>query len=338
MTDSVWPLDWPVGGGHRAGRARLKAVPEDFRVDEILPFPPGGAGEHLCLYIEKRGDNTDYLARQLAALAGCRPMDVSFCGLKDRHAVTRQWFSLYRPGMEAEDDTLIRQISEQWPVLEKTRLTRKLRRGDHQANHFRIRLRDVQGDRESIESGLERLAEHGCPNYFGAQRFGHQGGNLDQAARMDPSRIGSGNRSKRRRGRHSGGSHNAKNVLYFSAARSFLFNEVLARRVADGSWQRMMEGELADSAVPTGPLWGDGGTAASGAQEALEREVASQWASLLRLFADTRMKPERRSLVCQPEGLSWQWSESGHLDLAFTLPPGQYATTVLGDLFELENT
>ncbi|HCW89385.1 MAG TPA: tRNA pseudouridine(13) synthase TruD [Marinobacter sp.] len=337
MTDSIWPLDWPVGGGQRAGRAYLKAEPEDFRVDEILPLPPGVAGEHLCLYIEKRGDNTEYLARQLAALAGCRPMDVSFCGLKDRHAVTRQWFSLYRPGMEAEDDALIRQIGVQWPVREKTRLARKLRRGDHQANHFRIRLRDVQGEREAIESGLERLVVHGCPNYFGTQRFGHQGGNLDQAARMDPSRMGAGHRRKRRPGRHNGGGQNAKNVLYFSAARSFLFNEVLARRVADGSWQRMMDGEPEGSGVPTGPMWGDGGTLASGAQEQLEREVVGHWPSLLRLFVDTRMKPERRPLVCQPEGMTWQWSDSGHLNLAFTLPPGQYATTVLGDLFELEN-
>lgn len=337
MTDSVWPLDWPVAGGERAGRARLKAQPEDFRVDEILPLPANGEGEHLCLYLEKCGDNTDYLARQLAGMIGCRPMDVGFCGLKDRHAVTRQWFSLYRPGMEADDEALSRQVSEEWPVLEKTRLPRKLRRGDHQGNQFRIRLRHVRGDVSLIESGLERLAVTGCPNYFGAQRFGHRGGNLDQAVRLDPSRIGAGHPRSRRRGRHGSGSRNTKNVLYFSAARSFLFNEVLARRVADASWQRTMEGEPSDSGEPTGPMWGDGGTMATGEQERLEREVVSHWPSLLRVFADTRMKPERRPLVCQPRGLEWWWESETELVVAFTLPPGQYATTVLGDLFELEN-
>lgn len=336
MSDVNWRLDWPVAGGERPGRARLKEQAEDFRVDEVLPLERDGAGEHLCLYIEKRGDNTEYLARQLARLADCRPMDVGFCGLKDRHSVTRQWFSLYRPGKEAEDQALMGRISESWKVVDQVRLPRKLRRGDHQGNRFRILLRHVEGDREALEAGLRRLASEGCPNYFGPQRFGHDGGNLDHAANLDPADIRSGGSRKRRRGRQSTGSGSSKNVLYFSAARSWLFNEILARRVSDGSWKRVIEGEPDQHAsAPTGPLWGDGGTAATGMQEKMERDLVGQWPTLARLFADTRMKPERRSLVCMPRELEWQWSGVDQLELEFGLLPGQYATAVLGELFDL---
>ncbi|MBU40570.1 MAG: pseudouridine synthase, partial [Marinobacter sp.] len=137
--DSQWLLDWPVSGGARVGRAELKTSPEDFRVTELLwpereddtaapgPVEVSGDGEHLCLRLEKTGDNTEYVARELAALAGCRSFDVGFCGLKDRHAVTVQWFSLYRPGQEADDQALMAEVGQRWPVRAAVRHSRKLR-------------------------------------------------------------------------------------------------------------------------------------------------------------------------------------------------------------------
>ena len=289
-----------------------------------------GSGEHLCLKLEKVGDNTEYVARELARMAGCRHFDVGFCGLKDRHAVTRQWFSLYRPGGEAEDVSLIEEIGVRWPVLAASRQARKLRRGEHLGNGFVITLRAVTGEREVIDHALERLANIGAPNYFGPQRFGNGGANLDRAVHLDPTTLNRRSRSggKNRGGKKRAGSEGSKNVLYFSAARSWLFNEVLAARVEDGTWIE---------AGATGPLWGDGGTTASGPLETLERDIVAQTPGLANLFLATRMKPERRPLAVKPESLSWQWLAEDCLELAFSLSPGQYATTILSDIFELED-
>ncbi len=337
---SQWRLDWPTSGGGRIAHARLKATPGDFVVDEVLEFPDAptdtstevvaGGGEHLCLKLEKVGDNTEYVARELARLADCRSFDVGFCGLKDRHAVTRQWFSLYRPGCEAQDSDLIREISDRWPVLAASRQVRKLRRGDHRGNAFVITLREVSADRQKVDAALHRLADTGAPNYFGPQRFGIGGANLDRAVSIDPTTLNRRGRpgGKGRGGKKRGGSEGAKNVLYFSAARSWLFNEVLAARVESGSWA---EPEA------TGPLWGDGGTTASGALETLERDIVAQSPGVAALFSVTRMKPERRPLAVKPENFAWQWIGEDDLELAFFLFPGQYATTVLSDIFELED-
>lgn len=343
-----WRLDWPVSAGTRVASAYLKTVPEDFRVGEVLEeFPEqaepssvpsvAGEGEHLCLRLEKTGDNTEFVAGELATLSGCRSFDVGFCGLKDRHAVTSQWFSLYRPGMMEEDTALIAQVSERWPVKSACRSVKKLRRGDHQGNHFTIRLRQINADRDVVERALERLKIQGAPNYFGPQRFGFGGGNLDRAIHIDPSMLNRrGGQGKRRgRGKPGGGRDGRKNVLYFSAARSWLFNEVLASRVAEGSWRTPLPGEPTETA--TGPLWGDGGTSASGEVGQRERDTVAQTPELASLFMTTRMKPERRPLVAVPEGLSWSWLDDGGLELDFFLQPGQYATTVLGDIFELED-
>lgn len=336
-TGHQWRLDWPTSHG-RVARAQLKSVPEDFRVEEVLDVSDliPGEGEHLCLCLEKKGDNTEFVARQLAKMAGCRGFDVGFCGLKDRHAVTSQWFSLYRPGMESSDDDFIREVAGNWRVLGSGRAPRKLRRGEHSANRFAIVLRNVEGSKAEIDEALNRLGEQGAPNYFGPQRFGRDGGNLDRALKMDPSQL---NRRAGRAKRGSrGGRDGSKNVLYFSAARSWLFNEVLAVRVTDGSWITCLPGEPAESAAgPTGPMWGDGGTTATDGQETLERKVVGQSPELERLFAATRMQPERRPLVVQPQELDWEWRGDDILEIRFVLPPGQYATTVLGDSFELED-
>ncbi len=334
---SNWRLDWPTSHG-RVGRAQLKSAPEDFRVEEVLAVSEliPGEGEHLCLCLQKKGDNTEFVARQLARMAGCRGFDVGFCGLKDRHAVTIQWFSLYRPGMEASDADFIREVALHWRVVASARAPRKLRRGEHSANRFTIVLRNVEGPKAEIDEALNRLGEQGAPNYFGPQRFGHDGGNLDRALKVDPTQLN--RRAGRAKRGARGGRDGSKNVLYFSAARSWLFNEVLAARVSDGSWATCLPGEPAEGATgPTGPMWGDGGTTATDGQETLERDVVKQWPELERLFAATRMQPERRPLVVQPQELGWEWQGGDTLEIRFVLPPGQYATTMLGDIFELED-
>ena len=337
-----WRLDWPTSAGRRVGCAELKACPADFVVDEKLDISGCTGGEHLLLRIEKTGDNTEFVAGKLAELAGCRHFDVGFCGLKDRHAITRQWFSVYRPGLESEDDELMSRIGETWPILHWCRGQKKLRRSDHQGNGFDITLTAVSGQRDAIDDSLTRLASVGCPNYFGPQRFGHKGGNLDRAVSMDPARMISGrgrNGKKRGRGRSSSGGGESKNVLYFSAARSWLFNEVLAHRVDAGNWRDVLDGEpgLPELAEPvvTGPMWGDGGTDALSVQGELERAVVSSTPDMESVFALTRMKPERRRLILMPDDMRWEWSGEDRLLISFGLAPGQYATTLLGDVFDL---
>ncbi|MDX1635323.1 MAG: tRNA pseudouridine(13) synthase TruD [Marinobacter sp.] len=332
MSEPRWRLAWPGGQGAAVATADFKTRPEDFLVDEILavadqtaPVEQGaalpGQGEHLYLRLEKTGDNSDYVSRELAALSGCQPHEVGLCGLKDRHAVTRQWFSVQRPGREVGDADFIAAVAERWPVLAAGRFLRKLRRGEHQGNRFELLLRQVSGDRQAIETGLERLRAQGCPNYYGPQRFGWQGSNLDQACRLRPGR---------RRGR------DRRQGLYFSAARSWLFNEVLAERVLAGNWHQRLEGEPVNGEV-TGPLWGDGGTLATGAQGELERQVVAAHPALASVFSQTRMKPERRALVLRPRGLEWYWPGPDSLRLEFELAPGQFATSLLADVFQLRD-
>lgn len=336
-----WRLEWPVPGGIPEGSACLKSVPEDFRVTELLdtggpvqaldarqPLSVPGQGEHLLIYLEKTGDNTPWVAQRLGELAGCGETGVGYSGLKDRHAVTRQWFSVQRPGMEADDEAFVDTLQQHWQVLAVARRGRKLRRGEHYANHFRIRLRSLTADPAGLERRLGVLARQGCPNYFGLQRFGHYGSNLERAVAMADRPV-----RRRRRGRRSPG---GRDGLYFSAARSWLFNEILAERVHKGNWLQRLDGEPDDA--PTGPLWGDGGTVAGGLQGDLEREVVARSPDIEAVFGSTRMPPERRLLIMKPMDLEWTLSgqaEERCLDLSFTLTPGQYATSVLSSLVTL---
>jgi len=336
-----WRLQWPSSTGECVASADFKHCADDFQVSEVLDKASiqgengsGNAGEHLCLRLRKTGDNTEYVARELAAMADLRPFDVSFCGLKDRHAVTWQWFSLYRPGQNDSDADFIASVSEYWPVIDSCRSASKLRRGDHSGNGFRITLRNVVGDQGAIDQALERVAQSGAPNYFGPQRFGHSGANLDHALLLNPRSL---NRPAKGRGKGRGrGSQDSKNVLYFSAARSWLFNEVLAQRVSNGSWCQPMTGEPEEQRV-TGPLWGDGGTRATGPLEQLERAAVTANPQLAALFANTRMQPERRPLQLMPQNLNWEWQDKATLAIEFTLGAGQYATTLLTDVFVLRD-
>lgn len=309
---TAFALDFPRALGRGVCRGRLRVVPEDFEVEELLPaeFEFTGAGEHLCLQIRKRGENSRWVARQLAAAAGIAEDDVGFCGLKDRSAVTTQWFSLPVRG----DPTLALGGLDA-EILTRRRHHAKLRRGMHAGNRFRIRLREVVGERAAIAGRLADIAR-GVPNYFGPQRFGIAGNNLVAAQRLlAGSRIRGGGR----------------NGIYLSAARAWLFNLVLAARVQDGSWQRPLDGE----SQPTGPLWGRGRNPASPLVAALETEVLADWQTWCHGLEYAGLRQERRSLVLIPHDLCWRWDEAD-LVLEFRLGTGAFATTVLAELGEFQ--
>ena len=181
-------MDPPRAHGAPVLAARMRVTPEDFDVTEIAGFDASGAGEHLLLTIEKRGVNTAFVARLLAEWAGVDERAVGYAGLKDRHAVTRQRFSVQLPGREAPDIAVLERsdaaTGQSLRVLERARHARKLPRGALVGNRFVLVLRDVEGDAVAIEARLQAIAARGVPNYFGVQRFGHGGGNVDKARRM----------------------------------------------------------------------------------------------------------------------------------------------------------
>lgn len=312
-----WPKAYPASGAS----ATLKLLNEDFIVTELPLQPPSGAGEHLWLEIEKNGANTAFVAQRLAEAAGVQEWDVGYAGLKDRYAITRQWFSIYLPigkGKGETPDLSLLQHPE-FKVLSQTRHVKKLRPGDLQGNAFRIVLRDVSGGRDAIEANLQAVAAHGVPNYFGAQRFGFEGGNVEQGRAMLAREIRVRNPKKK--------------GLYLSAVRSFVFNEVLALRIQQGLWGRTLPGDVMDEAGrPTGPLWGRGRVSSTDEAQALENGVAERHASLCEGMEHAGLDQERRALVASPVDMSWEWPQADQLVLAFSLPAGNYATSVLNEI------
>lgn len=321
--------------------ALFRASPEDFRVDELPAFEPSGAGEHLLLEIEKRGMNTVHAARRIARWAGVPDAAIGYAGLKDRHAVTTQRFSVHLPRRIAPDAAALE--ADDLRVLGQAWHARKLPRGALRGNRFRLVLRDVAGDRDAIDARLRRLAAEGLPNYFGAQRFGRDGDNVAAARRMF-----AGQRA-----------HRDQRSVYLSAARSALFNAVLAVRVRAGTWARGDEGEVwmldgshsvfgpvpADPALaeraasgdihPTGPLWGRGEPRCTGAVAALEAAALAPFADLRAGLEAAGLRQERRALRVRVADLAWGRPGGGSLDLSFSLPPGAYATGLLAELGEV---
>ena len=330
----------PRAGGPPPVRGVIRGRPEDFQVRERLRFAPAGVGGHVYLRVRKRGVNTEWVARRLAALAGVPARDVGYAGLKDRHAVAEQWFSLPCAGAEPDWGAL---AGEDVRVLEVTRHPRKLRRTAVAANAFSLTLREVAGDQEALLRRGARLAARGAPNYFGAQRFGRDGGNLERAARLLAGAL--------RPSRHLRG-------LYLSAARSALFNRVLAARVRAGTWCRILDGEIlalagsrsrfrarpedeglaprlaAGDLHPTGPLWGRGGDRPEGACGALEGSALAGLEFWCGGLEAAGLDYDRRPLRVIPGAWSLEL-EGDRVRLSFTLPAGAYATAVLRELAEV---
>lgn len=315
-----------------------KQSPEDFQVDEVLPFEPGGGGEHAWLRLRKRDCNTDWVAGQLAAFAGVKRNAVSYAGLKDRFAVTTQWFSVHLPGRDDVDWQAL-QI-EGIELLSALRHSRKLQRGALKQNRFTLRLTAIQGDRDAAIERCGLLAAQGVPNYFGEQRFGRGMQNLPQAERMFAN-------PRKRLPRH-------KRSLYLSAARSWLFNEILSRRIGQRIWNRripgdvfMLEGSracfmddasdeldgrlLAGEIHPTAVMWGEGDTMARGDCADLEASVIDAYPEFRQGLVDARVEAQRRSLRLSVGDMSGE-ADGDDLVLKFTLPAGAYATVVLREM------
>src|SRR5512139_1033712 len=334
-------IEWAYASGAPSTTGVMRALPEDFAVEEVLGFEPDGEGEHVLIHIRKRNANTEWVARQLARFAGVKPMDISYAGMKDRNAVTTQWFSIGLAGKPEPDWKLIE--NEDIQVLHAARHRRKLRRGALKGNRFRLHITKLSGDLAGLEERLQCVARDGVPNYFGEQRFGFNHDNLRRADALFRGEF-------RERDRHKRG-------IYLSAARSYLFNEVLSRRVGDGTWNVPLPGEALmlagthsffvadeiDATIlarieegdihPSGPLWGRGDLASQSDARELEQEVLAAHGDWCTALEKEGLEQERRALRLPVQDLSWIiGAEQEVLTLSFMLDAGSYATTVLREV------
>lgn len=329
----------------------------DFEVEEDIGFVPehDPEGEHLWLWVEKSGQNTAWVASELAQAAGLHPSKASFAGLKDRQAVTRQWFSLFVGNRDVPH-------WESWAIegvniKRAIRSKKKIQRGRLKSNRFVLVVRDLEaidpaqaslngleGMRRDLEDRLRAIAQVGVPNFFGEQRFGNN--NVGRARRLFAGEL-RGKRSAPKRG------------FYLSAARSYLFNEVLARRVEEGSWQRFLPGDVAlldgsqsfftlesgqerspeiqkrliDFDIhPTGPLPGVGEPVVTGDVAELEAACLAKHSDLVLGLERFKVKAMRRTLRSRVSDLQWDWLDDQTLHLNFSLAQGAFATTVLREL------
>jgi tRNA pseudouridine13 synthase len=326
--------DTPVSGALRVELA-------DFDVEEHLGFSPDGGDAHRLLLVEKSDANTVFVARALAVRAARPASDIGFAGQKDRRSVARQWFSV--PATR-ETASFVGYSGQGFRVLAEHAHSRKLRRGSLAGNRFHIRVRGLQGDARAIATRVEHLSRCGVPNYYGGQRFGREGANLGRVREW----LASGKLPRSREPR----------AYLLSSARSLAFNAVLASRVAGGTWNRLLPGEvvnlagsrsvftaefpdeglqkrLADGDVsPTGPLCGAGGVLPGGEAARVENAALAAVTPVPALLAALGMRGERRALVLRPQGFRHRL-EGDTLELEFELPRGAFATSLLREIVDV---
>ena len=305
------------------GTATLKATPDDFRVCERLGFEPSGRGEHLFFFIEKREMNSHDVAVELAELCHVPRKAVSFAGRKDKRAVTRQWFSVHRIGMDRP------RLADQsnWRVLEVTRHSKHLPKGALAANRFDVLLRDVSVDPDALQRQWSTVC-HGVPNYFGPQRFGLR--NLERAQQGQTEEM------------------------VVSAARAAVFNRMLDARVKNGSWllpepgepclrrdsngwvNQFTAGEIETGTVdPCLPLFGPVPGVSDALQQMWKRQFEIYAQDLLACLNAQSFRPLRRRVRLIPDRPSLEIHDEG-IRMSATLGPGSFMTSLLGAMFELK--
>tara|TARA_R110002110_G_scaffold415856_3_gene658443 strand:+ start:21318 stop:22334 length:1017 start_codon:yes stop_codon:yes gene_type:complete len=327
-----------------AGHAEFKKNSADFKVDEMLSIEFTGEGEHLWLHIEKSNTNTDWLAGKLAHHFDVQRRSVSYSGLKDRHATTRQWFSIQMPGRKDAINQIQDFSLEDINILEHHWHQKKLHMGTHSANIFTIWLRNNTIDKHALIKRLDIIKKYGVPNYFGPQRFGFDGQNIKDAAAILANRK----KSQRKQAE-----------LTVSALRSYMFNQILSERVKNKTWTTILPGEalqmdgqkgyflfenakeepdvlrekcIRGACHPTGGLWGDQNDIVNKEVAKIEDMCFELHPEYVKLLANRRLDPARRSLRMIPHNLVYEFNENNDCCLSFALSPGCFATSVLKEI------
>lgn len=332
-------LHFLLGKPQQAGR--LKAEFADFIVKEELGYSLAGEGEFVAVKVRKTNANTLFVGEKLAEFAGISAKNMSYAGLKDRHAITEQWFCLHLAGKATPDFSQFQ--LDDVEILEITRHNRKIRVGSLDGNHFELLLRDVV-ESDELTLRLERLQAVGFPNYFTEQRFGRDGYNLTQAQRWAAGEIQVNDRKKR--------------SFYLSAARSEIFNLIVSDRIAAGLVDQVLEHDIVQLAgsnswfvaqaneleelnkrldsgdiLLTAALIGENSLEQTASER--ERAIVAEQTLLLNLMKKARMNAARRAMLCKPENLRWQFEPEG-LRLQFFLPAGSYATGLVRELMTIK--
>jgi tRNA pseudouridine13 synthase len=334
--------------------ATIRTVPEDFLVEEVPLYEPSGQGAHLFLHIRKTGLTTFDCVNALASAFRVAPQDIGYAGLKDKHAITTQTLSVPWPEHVTAPPPSVRFPGLE--VLDAKRHGNKLRAGHLLANRFRLVLRRIaRKDLDVVVNTLRDVARQGVPNAFGPQRFGRDGDN--------PARALVWLRGETRPPRDP-----RQRKLLFSSVQAWLFDLVLAQRLAEGTWNTVVRGDVVktrshgglftcedeqtDAAraqrgevTATGPIYGAKMRWPTGVPERLEREILERHLGAPSLLeATTKLGAgSRRPLRILPENLSVQTlpsetdPEEGALEVQLTLPKGAYATTLLATACELRD-
>jgi len=325
--------------GEPLSTGELRTHFSDFKVFELLPFSPSGEGEHLFIHVRKTGANTVYVARQLAKYFGVKENLVGYAGLKDRAAVTEQWFGVHLPGNQTYD--LADCVIEGVEILSYKRHNKKLKTGALLGNRFELILRNVS-NKADVTKHWQQVVDSGVPNYFGEQRFGFNGGNIEKALALF---AGTKVKDKKKRG------------IYLSAARSLLFNEIVDGRVQSATFDKMHSGDVCMLAGSqsvflveqvddtlnqrliskdldlTAPLWGAGELMTSGVIGQNESSLKEKHPEICVGLAKFGLKQERRRMRLNIEQASLTELEDG-MKFSFILPAGAYATTVLREVIK----
>lgn len=317
----------------------LRSEMSDFKVFENLPFQPCGEGEHLFIHVRKTGENTAFVARQLAKYFGVKENLVSYAGLKDRFAITEQWFGIHVPGKKEYNlsDLAIEGVE----VLSSTRHNKKLRIGALSGNRFELTLKKVT-EVEELMRRFHAIVAHGVPNYFGEQRFGIEGGNIEKALLLF---SGTKVKDKKKRG------------IYLSAARSLIFNHVIDERIKNNTFDQLTDGDVLmlsgtqsvfladeiDESIKTrlnekdiditAPMWGAGELMTTQSVISFEQNIGSQYQEFCDGLAKFGLKQERRRIRLCVENANI-CVENDTVVLTFMLPAGSYATTVIRELLD----
>ena len=305
---------WPrVGGGQLTGE--LRHAPEDFVVTELpLPLRQDWRGDHVLIELRKRNLTTQWVVGGLARHFGVPLRDVGHAGLKDRRAVTSQFFTVrvpralplhpwYEPGTA---------------LLQLTRTRTALQPGDLQGNAFRICVRNVSDPAEAEQRLQQLRANPILPNYFGPQRFGSSAGNIDAVRAWASGERQPGGRFER--------------GIWLSSARALLFNVALAERVQAGDWDRSIAGEARLHGAASGPLWGRGKPLVAGEVLARCQAAWRDQSQACALLVREGVRQDLRPWAMPVADLQWHWPAADVLTLQFRLAAGSYATTLLREL------
>ncbi len=350
---------WLQAYPHLQWQAQLKAQDEDFVVKEELSFKfDDSTAEHLYIYFEKQSLTSYQLIQIVADYFNVEAQRIGCAGLKDKNAITRQWLSVYLPGKRNRLDhemllgsQLVTQANAkmykgQCRILDCHWHQSKLRRGAIAQNCFKIRLRGSSEVPAEIFERLQLLSVHGFPNYFGKQRFGIEGNNISQIETWFV---------------HQKIPPQTQQSILLSAARAYLFNHILHRRISLQNWNLPTAGDYfslqgsrqffqcaeIDEVIfkrcaqgdihPSGSLWGTGDNKISAKAAVIETKVEQLFQTWCRQLEERKIQRGYRALRCLPQNLQWQLLSKTDLQIDFCLPSGSYATALLselGDVFE----